>query len=263
MQMPVSRPVDMCRGEKGHDAFVTDAIILCGGAGLRLRPVTGNDPKSMAQVAGRPFLEMPLKQLRRQGFQRVILAVGYAAAAIQSHFGQSFGGMDIEYSHEASPLGTGGALSNAAAQVKSTFCLVMNGDSYTDVDLLKFVTGHLESEADASVAVVPVDERGDVGSVLLDGDGKVVKFAEKEPSLRAQHVNAGIYILSRDMLFGIPSGFSLSLERDLFPEWIREGRRIRAFIHSGTCVDIGTPERYQAAQEILADIVAGEEEDRA
>lgn len=245
----------MCRGDKGH--LVVDAIILCGGAGLRLRSVTGNDPKSMAQIAGRPFLEMPLKQLRRHGFQRVILAVGYAADAIESHFGPTFGSMDIEYSIESSPLGTGGALSNAAAQVKSKSCLVMNGDSYTDVDLLKFVTSHLESQADASVAVVPVDERGDVGSVLLDGGGNVVKFAEKEPSLRAQHLNAGIYMLSWDMLFGIPSGLPISLERELFPRWIREGRRIRAFIHSGTCVDIGTPERYQAAQEILADMMAG------
>jgi len=231
---------------------VIDVIILCGGAGLRLRPVIGSDPKSMAQVAGRPFLEMPLKQLRRYGFQRVILAVGYAAAAIRSHFGQTFCGMEIEYSYEASPLGTGGALSNAAAQVKSKSCLVMNGDSYTDVDLGRFVAGHLESEAEVSVALVPVDERGDVGSVVLDGDGNVMKFAEKEPSPRAQHLNAGIYLLSRERLLGIPSGPPISLERELFPQWIQEGRRIKAFVHSGKCVDIGTPERYQTAQKALA-----------
>jgi NDP-sugar pyrophosphorylase family protein len=228
--------------------------MLCGGAGLRLRPVVGNDPKSMAQVAGRPFLEMPLMQLRRHGFQRVILAVGYAAAAIQSHFGRTFDGMDIEYSYEASPLGTGGALANASAHVRSISCLVMNGDSYTDVDLSKFVATHLESGSGVSVVVVPVDERGDVGSVLLDGDGNVVKFAEKDRSLRAQHLNAGIYILSRELLLGIPSGFPISLERELFPRWIKEGRRIKAFVHSGKCVDIGTPERYQMAQKALANV---------
>lgn len=94
--------------KKQRDSFLIDAIILCGGAGLRLRPVTGNDPKSMAQVAGPPFLEMLLKQLRRHGFQRVILAVGYAAGAIRSHIGHAFGGVDIEYSNEATPLGNGG-----------------------------------------------------------------------------------------------------------------------------------------------------------
>ncbi len=233
---------------------MTDAIILCGGAGLRLRPITGDAPKSLARVSGRPFLETLFRQLQRYGFQRVILAVGYAAPAIQSHFGQSFCGMDIQYSYEASPLGTGGALSNAAAHVNSTSCLVMNGDSYTDVDLGKFAAAHLECGTDVSVAVVPVDDREDVGSVVLDGDRNVAKFVEKEPSLRARHLNAGIYILSREMLFEIPSEFPISLERELFPKWIREGRRIRAFIHSGTCVDIGTPERYQTAQKALANV---------
>ena len=93
---------------------MTDAIILCGGAGLRLRPITGAGPKSLAQVSGRPFLETLLRQLQRHGFQRVILAVGYAAADIQAYFGESFGGMNVEYSNEATPLGTGGAVRNAA-----------------------------------------------------------------------------------------------------------------------------------------------------
>jgi mannose-1-phosphate guanylyltransferase len=243
--------MNMCRKKKG-DVLVTDAIILCGGAGLRLRPVTGNGPKSMAQVAGSPFLEMPLRQLRRHGFQRVILAVGYAASAIQSHFGQSFSGMDIEYSEETSPLGTGGALSNAAPLVKSKNCLVMNGDSYTDVDLGRFAADHRESEADVSVVVVPVDDRGDVGSVVFDADRNVVQFAEKERSLFAQHLNAGIYILSRELLQGIQPGLTISLERELFPQWIREGRRVKGFVHSGKCVDIGTPERFRTAQEALA-----------
>ena len=233
---------------------VDDAIILCGGAGLRLRPVTGDDPKSMARVAGRPFLEMPLKQLRRHGLQRVILAVGHAGSQIQSHFGRRFCGLDIVYSIETSPLGTGGALSNAAPHVKSKSCLVMNGDSYTDVDLRAFVTAHRKSQADVSVAVVPVDARGDVGSVLLDADSNIVQFVEKGNSVPAAHLNSGIYMLTRDILLGIPSGFTISLERELFPKWIEEGRRLRAFIHSGPCVDIGTPERYQTAQRSLANV---------
>lgn len=233
-------------------ASMTNAIILCGGAGLRLRSVTGDDPKSMAQVSGRPFLEMLFSQLQRYGFQRVILAVGFRAPAIQSYFGEMFCGMEVVYSNELSPLGTGGALGNAATHIKSSYCLAMNGDSYTDVDLEEFVTAHADSEAEASVVVVPADDRGDVGSVVLDGDNNVVQFAEKERSLFAQHLNAGIYVLSRELLDGIPSGRPLSLERELLPEWIEQGRRIKGFVHSGKCVDIGTPERYQAAQEVLA-----------
>ena len=247
----------------------TDAIVLCGGAGLRLRPVTGDGPKSMAQVSGRPFLETLLRQLERHGFQRTILAVGYRSTDIQSYFGDTFGGMDVEYSNELSPLGTGGAVRNAAALIESPACLVMNGDSYTDVDLRAFAAAHqTDSKADISLVVVPVDERGDTGSILLDADRNVVEFAEKERPAGAHHLNAGIYMLSREMLNGIPPGRPVSLERELFPKWIQEGRRVKAFVHAGKCVDIGTPERFQAAQEVLAEVEiaaepAGEEECRA
>ena len=230
-----------------------DAIILCGGAGLRLRPVTGDRPKSMAQVSGRPFLEMLLGQLRRHGFQRVILAVGYAAPAIQSHFGEAFCGMNIEYSNELSPLGTGGALRNAAPRVRSKFCLVMNGDSYTDVDLRSFLAAHCRWRAEVSIVVVPEDERSDTGAVLLDADGNVTQFAEKECLQLKHHLNAGIYILSREMTYGISSRVPLSLEHELLPAWIHNGRRVKGFIHLGKCVDIGTPERYRRAQNVLAD----------
>jgi mannose-1-phosphate guanylyltransferase len=233
---------------------MTEAIILCGGAGLRLRSVTGNDPKSMARIAGGPFLGMLLTQLHRHGFKRVILAIGYAGTAIHSYFGERFGGMDVEYSNEWTPLGTGGALGNAIRLIKSSSCLVMNGDSYTDVDLLKFAIAHDESGVDISVVVVPVDERGDVGSILIGADNNIIQFAEKARPDLAAHLNAGIYILPAEILHGIPSGLPISLERELFPQWIQDGRRIRAFIHSGTCVDIGTPERYQAAQKKLANI---------
>ncbi len=243
-----------------------DAVILCGGAGLRLRSVMGNDPKSMAPIAGDPFLGMLLRQLHQHAFKRVILAVGYAGAAIQSYFGERFSGMDVEYSNERSPLGTGGALGNAAPLIRSSSCLVMNGDSYTDVDLRKFA--HDESGADISVVVVPLDERGDVGSVLINADNNIIQFAEKARPDCAAHLNAGIYRLPAEILHLIPSGLPISLERDLFPQWIQEGRRIHAFIHSGTCVDIGTPERYQAAQKKLANtefVPAGarDEENRA
>ena len=113
-----------------------------------------------------------------------------------------------------------------------------------------------------------MDERGDVGSVLLDADTNIVQFEEKHRPALAAHLNAGIYMLSSEMLCGIPSGLPMSLERELFPQWISEGLRIQAFIHSGRCVDIGTPECYQTAQEALANAelapdCAREEDNRA
>jgi NDP-sugar pyrophosphorylase family protein len=231
---------------------IEDAIILCGGAGLRLRPVIGTGPKSMANVSGRPFLEVLLRQLQRSGFRRAILAIGYRGDEIESHFGPAFEGMHLLYSNETSPLGTAGALRNAAEQVNSASCLVMNGDSYTDVDLGKFAAHHAAAQADASVVLVAVDERSDCGSVELDRDGNLVQFLEKAQSNSARYLNAGIYVLSRRILLEMPEGVQISLEREMFPRWIRRGLRIKGFVHSGKCFDIGTPDRYRVANEVLA-----------
>jgi mannose-1-phosphate guanylyltransferase len=107
------------------------------------------------------------------------------------------------------------------------------------------------------VIVVPADGRGDCGSVQVDVFGKLARFDEKQGSADARYVNAGIYILSRTMLCDIPSGVCVSLERDLFPRWLAEGRDMRVFVHPGRCIDIGTPERYHAAQDVLADVETG------
>jgi mannose-1-phosphate guanylyltransferase len=231
---------------------VPDTIVLCGGAGLRLRSVIGNAPKGMAAVAGRPFLELLLRQLRRHGFERAILAVGYQRDMIYSHFGESAFGLSLAYSVETSPLGTGGALRNAADLVESENVLIMNGDSYTDADLRDFAGNHSASGADVSVLLVPPDGRGDCGSVRLDEESRVVSFAEKQGPSDATYINAGIYMALRRMLYEIPARTEVSLERVSFPEWLREGKYIRGCIYPGQCIDIGTPERYQTAQDLLA-----------
>jgi NDP-sugar pyrophosphorylase family protein len=230
---------------------VVDVILLCGGAGLRLRSVIGNAPKGMAEVGGRPFLELLLRQIKRHGFERVILAVGYQCDVIRKHFGERAFGLDVAYSVEASALGTGGALRNAARLATSKDALIMNGDSYTDADLHRFVTDHLASGAEVSVVVVPADGRGDCGTVNVHPNGRLAGFVEKESAANGRYANAGIYMASLQILNDIPDG-QVSLERELFPRWLEEGREIRAFVSPGTCVDIGTPERYGAAQDILA-----------
>jgi len=231
-----------------------DAIILCGGAGLRLRSVTGNAPKAMADIAGRPFLELLLRQLRRYGFQRVVLAVGFGAEMIRAHFGEQAFGLNLAYSPEASPLGTGGALRNAADLVESDIAVIMNGDSYTDVDLSRFVMDHREAKADISLVVVSHDGRGDCGSVYLAQNGYVERFAEKQSSPGTPYFNAGIYIMSRSLLHNTPARLPVSLEQDLFPRWLQEGHHLKAFVCSGMCIDIGTPDRYHRAQDILANV---------
>jgi NDP-sugar pyrophosphorylase family protein len=233
-----------------------DAVVLCGGAGLRLRSITEDLPKAMASVAGRPFLELLLRQLGRHGFERAILAVGYRKDVIQSHFGEWAFGVHLVYSAEASPLGTGGALRNATESVESDSVLVMNGDSYTDVDLGNFLDDYRAAKANASVVVVPADERDDCGFVLINEDGRIAGFEEKQARLHAPYVNAGIYVLSRKMLYDIPVGAESSLERELLPRWLGQGKYIKGFIHSGECIDIGTPDRYRNAQRMLANVEA-------
>lgn len=232
---------------------VPDAFILCGGAGLRLRSVTGHAPKSMATIAGRPFLEFLLLQLKRSGFSRVILGVGYQSQIIQDHFGEKAFGMDVLYSPELSPLGTGGALRQAVDLVKTDNVLVMNGDSYTDLDLRRLVIEHTKGHADLTV-VVFADERSDAGSVLLDNENRITAFAEKRVVQHAHLQSAGIYLLSKRLVASIPPGVQISLEERLFPLWIEEGQVVKAFVHPGKCIDIGTPERYQSAQKILREL---------
>ncbi len=234
---------------------VTKAILLCGGAGLRLRNVSGDAPKAMANVAGRPFLELLLRQLRRHGFRRVILAVGYRQDVIHSHFGDRAFDLAIEYSPESSPLGTGGALPNAADLVESDVVLIMNGDSYTGVDLCRFASDFREAKADVSIVVVSNDERSDCGLVSVDQNWNVLRFSEKQQfSLCSQYVNAGIYMVTRRILRDITPGVRISLEEELLPQWLAEGKSVRAFHFSGQCVDIGTPERFLRAQDLLANV---------
>jgi NDP-sugar pyrophosphorylase family protein len=231
-----------------------EAIVLCGGAGVRLKDIAGNGPKAMVSIAGRPFLELLLGQLRRNGFERVILAVGYQQESIRSYFAERPCGLQLAYSAESTPLGTGGALRNAAHLVESDAVLTLNGDSYTDVDLTKLVADHRDSEADVSVVLVPGDGRGDCGSVQVDPSGKLARFEEKQGVCSTLYLNAGIYMMSRSILHDIPPGLQVSLEQELFPRWLKDGKNIRGFISSARCVDIGTPERYRIAQDALANV---------
>src|ERR1700733_8203347 len=201
---------------------IPDVVILSGGFGLRLRGMIGDVPKPMAQIAGRPFLELLLRQLKRHGFSRVVLSVGYKQEVIREHFGEKAFGLELVYSIETSPLGTGGALREAARHIRTETALVMNGDSYPDVVLSRLVREHAGNDADVTVVVIP-ESRTDAGSVVLDRKGKVKAFAEKRHVPESRYLSAGIYMLSKSLIAGIPQGSKISLEEQIFPQWLPAG----------------------------------------
>ena len=235
---------------------IADVVVLCGGAGLRLRSAIGNAPKGMADVAGRPFLELLLRQLRRHGFERAILAVGYRKDIIHSHFGERAFGLGLVVLSRVIPhSGRAGALRNAADLIESENALIMNGDSYTDADLGEFVVDHHEMKADVSVVVVPADGRGDGGSVVIDGNRQPYEFAEKEGLFHAAYINAGIYMMSRQLLAQYRRESRFRWRRELLPQVAARSESIsRDLSAQGRCIDIGTPERYQSAQNTLANL---------
>ncbi len=230
-----------------------DAVILAGGAGLRLKSVTGETPKPMAKIGERPFLELLLHQLKRQGFVRIILSVGQKQPMIREHFGENAPGLQLRYSVEQSPLGTGGALRQSVTLVESNNFLALNGDSYTDLNLERLVKEHVNSKADITMAVIP-DSRSDAGSVVFDQDGKVTAFAEKQFVRGSSYRSAGVYMLDKALVEEIASGAKISLEEHLFPNWLTNGKHIHAFVSPAKCIDIGTPERFQEAQALLAGV---------
>lgn len=229
---------------------IPDAVILSGGFGLRLRGVVGDVPKPMARIGARPFIELLLKQLKRHGFSRVILCVGYKHEVIREYFGEKAFGMELVYSIETSPLGTGGALRQAAEHIRTETALVMNGDSYTDVDLGRLIRAHAGNGTDVTVVVIP-ETRSDAGSVVLDPNGKITAFAEKRVVPDSRYLSAGIYVLSQSLIGTIPHAEKISLEEQLFPQWLAAGKNIEGFVFEGQCLDIGTPERFQKAQGLL------------
>lgn len=227
-----------------------DALILSGGFGLRLRGIIGETAKPMAPINGRPFLELLLKQLKRHGFSRVILSVGYKQETIREYFGEKTCGLELVYSVETAPLGTGGGIRQAADFIHTDSVLIMNGDSYANTDLAGLALKHSLSDAAVTVVVIP-ESRSDAGSVVVDANGKVKNFAEKRPIAESRYLSAGIYMLNKSLISAVSPGTKISIEEQLLPQWLAEGKDIDALIYNGKCIDIGTPERYQMAQDAL------------
>jgi NDP-sugar pyrophosphorylase family protein len=224
--------------------------VLVGGLGTRLRPVVADRPKALAEVGGRPFLEYVLDRLTRAGLRRVVLCTGYLGTQVQAAFGSRRGILDLVYSQEPEPLGTAGALRLALPLVLSDTVLIVNGDSYSDADLGLFREWHHRRGARASVTLVHALETGRYGQVQLRADGSVAAFREKEAGAGPGWINAGQYLVDRNLLAEIPAGRAVSLEGEMFPAWV--GRGLYAWQSDARLLDVGTPESYAAAGRFFA-----------
>ena len=241
-----------------------DAIILVGGQGTRLRPLTDTRPKPMVTLVDRPFVEHQVDRLRAAGVGRVVFSCGYRPDAIEEHFGDGASrGLTIRYVVDPEPLGTGGAIRNAEPELVGDRVVVLNGDILTDLDLGAMERGHAAASALASVALTPVEDPSAFGLVRLHEDRAVEEFVEKpsaqelrpgEPFL----INAGTYIFEREALAAIPADQKVSVERETFPTIAETGR---LYGHPDECYwrDIGTPDSYlRASLDVLAGAVASE-----
>jgi NDP-sugar pyrophosphorylase family protein len=227
------------------------AILLVGGMGTRLRSVVPTAPKPLAAVGGAAFLELLVRQLRCQGIRQLVMCTGYRAEQIEEEFGDGHAwDVQIRYSKELEPLGTAGAVKLAAPYVRdASEFVVMNGDSFLDLDFGRLVRFHRSHGGIATVAVFRVEDTNRYGTVQTDAGSRVTAFLEKTGSAAPGLVNAGIYVFDASILEHIPEG-PASLERDVFPKVL--DRAVYAFEQRGVFIDIGTPEDYARAQ-LLSD----------
>ncbi len=227
--------------------MTTCAIILAGGQGTRLRPVINSTPKALAKINGRPFIYFLLDQLKETGIKLIVMSTGFGSLEIERELGNWYRDMKIVYSQEAVPLGTGGALRKAAPYVNSSDVLVLNGDSFCQSNLSSFLEWYQSRSVEAAMIVTKTDVPSAFGQLCFSSKGKVESFIEKRTQKTNSWINAGIYLFSQNILSTINEDRPLSLEKNLFPQWTREGR-LWAYPAESPFIDIGTPESFAQAQ---------------
>src|SRR6266699_2739437 len=235
------------------------AFVLCGGHGTRLRPVLSDRPKSMALISGTPFLQLLLDRLRSQGVDDVILGTGYMAEKIERYFGSGNKfAVRIRYSREDEPLGTGGALKLAEPLISDPV-LVLNGDSYVEWSLVPMLELFTGKDAHLVMVVQAVADVARYGSVALDHDGRVTQFIEKGVGAGPGLINAGVYLVKKQIVRDLPGGGAISLERDVFPRLLDRG--VYGLVCTGLFIDIGIPDDFKRAQTLLASRVSAASHD--
>lgn len=235
------------------------AVILLGGEGTRLRPLTYDVPKPMVPIVNKPYMEHQIEYLMSHGFTEIIFALGYKSEAFEAWFGDgSRWGGRFWHEVESVPLNTAGPVKNVEHLLDDTF-LVFNGDILTDMDLTALVRLHREQGAAGTLALVPVEDPSAYGVVETDGEGRVRAFIEKPPpgTTECNAINAGVYVLEPRVLGYVPSGKPHSFERQLFPDLVKAGEPLYGVVTSGYWMDIGSVNRYlQAHHDVLQGRVA-------
>ena len=238
---------------------MTQALVLAGGEGTRLRPLTYTTPKPVMPLAGRPFLSFMLDWAHSHGVDEVILSCGFMSDGVKRVLGDIYDGMRLRYVIEERPLGTAGPVRLAYDQgLLDERLLVLNGDVLSDIDLSAEIAEHERTGARVTLALYPVDDTASYGVVPTDAEGRVQAFLEKtEGEVPTNLINAGAYVVEREVVESIAQGRAVSFEREVFPELVGNG--LYGHEAAGYWIDIGTPERYlEATWDLLADRVGSE-----
>ncbi|HEX9712957.1 MAG TPA: NDP-sugar synthase [Actinomycetota bacterium] len=223
------------------------ALILAGGLGTRMRPLTDTVPKSLLPVANRPFLEHQLRLLAQHGITETVLLTGYLAEDFRAFIEEVAGlGLTLEISTEEKPLGTAGAVRSMLEQLDDTF-LVLNSDILTDLDLSSLLAWHREQGSLLTIALTPVTDARPYGLVPLDPSGRILDFREKPADPVPGLINAGTYVLEPRALADVPAGEFWMFETQVFPSLLAAGEPLFGYSSDAYWLDIGTPERYRQA----------------
>ena len=224
-------------------------VILAGGLGTRLRLSVTDRPKVMAEVKGRPFITYLLDQLYKAGITKIVISTGYMADFIERTLGDSYKGLDIIYSRENKPLGTGGALKLAGQYMNGGYALVMNGDSFIEYDVQRFFNWHVMKRASMSMVLAWVDNVNRFGSIKVNAEDDVNCFVEKGNISGSGLINAGVYLMKQEIVDTIPDETPFSLEKQFFPYLV--GRGLYGYQTSERFIDIGIPESFDKAQSFF------------
>lgn len=229
--------------------MLTEAIILAGGFGTRLQKVVNDVPKPMAPINRIPFLNYVFFYLKHYKIQHVVLSTGYLSEKIVEYYKDEFKGIKISYAKEETPLGTGGGIRNAMTKCKTEDILVLNGDSFFDVDIKTHYRQHTFKQADCTLALRKVDNAARYGTIKLGRLNRISAFKEKDNAEKEGLINGGVYILNREVYLNKTDADStFSIEKDFYEKKINE-LNIFGFEYNGYFIDIGIPEDYKKAQD--------------
>jgi len=253
-----SQEIELMLSEALGANIPSKAVLLVGGRGTRLRPLTDKTPKALLEVQGKTIAEQLFDLLKKYGIRDIILCTGYLKEMIAERFGDgSRLGVNINYVEENEPLGTAGPLKSAKRYLKDSF-IASNGDELKDINIPRMFRLHRRKNALATIALTTVDDPSHYGVARLDGS-RIIEFVEKPVKAPSNLINAGFYIIEPEVIDMIPDGFSM-LEKDVFPALAKLGR-LRGFPFAGQWFDVGNIERYKLAEKKWKGIAAFEEDE--